>query len=224
MTQPNDSFLRNPDGAGTALPTHLVGGKEYPVVMEADADGHIVGSPPAYLLYQHPRVTTAAATDFFDIFNAAGSGKVIRVRGLWPVIQVTAASAVVPSWEFHLYRTSAVGTGGVAGTYNSATAPSTGGVNITPLDSTASALPAQITARSLPTAGATAQHFVFPLLLTSEETNPAAYLFQGINFIPELAHDQPLEIQEGQGLKLRQVTATASTGTNFGWLMAFTLP
>lgn len=224
MTQPNDSFLRSPDGSGTQLPTHLIGSKEFPVTMQADADGHIVGSPPAYLLYQQPRVTTAAATDFFDFFNAAGSGKIVRLRGIWPVVQVTAASAVVPTFEFHIIRTSAVGTGGVASTYNSAAAPAAGGVNVTPLDSTAAALPAQITARSLPTAGATASHFLFPIFLSSEETNAASYLTQGINYLPELAQDQPLELQEGQGVKVRQITATASTGTNFGWLAAFALP
>jgi hypothetical protein len=221
MALPNDSFAVTPSGSGALIATHLISGKEYMVNMPADHDGHIEGSLPAYYLYQTPRVTTAAATDFFDIFNATGSGKIIRIRGIYPVTQVTAANTLVPTFEFQVIRTSAVGTAGTAHTYGGAAAGAAGIVNIAPVDSTNAALPAQITSRSLPTGGATAAQFLFSVWLITEETNPATTLVQGINMVPVFPFEQPVELQESQGLKIRQITATASTGVNFGWLVAF---
>lgn len=220
MTIANDSILVTP-GTGATCATHLVGGKEHQVFMAADIDGHIQGSAPAYLLYQQPRVTTAAATDFFDLFNATGSGRIVRLRGLWPAIQITAASAIVPSFQFSLIRTSAVGTGGTTVSTTATAAPAAGAGCISQFSTLDSALPAQITARTLPTGGATAAAFLFNILMCSEETNAAVYLSQQINWLPELPYAPPFELQENQGVKLRQITATASTGTNFGWLLAF---
>jgi hypothetical protein len=228
MALPNDAFRRNDDAAvATDLPTHKPAGstKEFPVSMEADSDGHIRGSAPAYLLIQQPRTTTAAATDFFDIFNASGSGKVIRIRTLRLIKQVTAASAIVPYFEFHAIKTSAAGTAGTAYTYKGSAAPSAGGLNIAPLDNDDLDLNTitQITARSLPTGGATAAQFLFPMFFSNEETYVWAEGAQYQDLIPQLAGEQPIELNEGEGFKIRQITATASTGTNYGWMMAFTV-
>lgn len=222
MTLPGSSILITP-GSGETVATHTVSSKKYQVMMQADVDGHIQGSAASYLLYQSPRVTTAAATDFLDLFNGVGSGKIIRLRGIWPVIDITAASAIVPSWDFSVSRTSAVGTGGTAHTFEGASPPTTGLINISRLQTADATLPALITARALPTAGATLSHFLFNIPLVSEETNPAPYLVQGINWLPQLPFNPPFELQEGQGMKIRQLTAVASTGTNFGWLVAFAL-
>lgn len=178
---------------------------------------------PTYLLYQTPRVTTAAATDFFDLFNASGSGKKLRIMGIYPVNQVTAASAIVPSWQFSVIKTSAVGTGGTAHTFEGAAAPGAGALNITRADGTDASLPAQITSRSLPTGGATASKFMFDIWQTSEETNPAVYMTQMFNWIPTGDAIKEVILAEGEGMKIRQITATASTGTNFGFLVVFTL-
>lgn len=217
----NDSILVTP-GSGATVATHVVSAKEHQVVMVVDADGHIQGSAPSYILYQEPRVTTAAATDFLDLFNATGSGKIVRLRGIWPVIEITAASAIIPSFKFSVSRTSAVGTGGTTATFEGANPPTTGLINIVRLSTVdASTLPAQITCRALPTGGATLAAFLFTIPLMSEETNPAPYLVQGINYLPQLPYNPAFELQENQGMKIRQLTATASTGSNFGWLMAF---
>src|SRR3990167_7810339 len=48
---------------------------------------YFVQNLPTYHLYQMPRVTTAAATDLLDMFNAGGSGYKIKMLGLWAVIQ-----------------------------------------------------------------------------------------------------------------------------------------
>src|SRR5687768_17320637 len=104
MTLANDSVLITP-GTGTTIASHTVSSKEHQVVMLADPDGHIQGTAAAYVMTQQPRVTTAAATDFFDLFNATGSGKIIRIRGIWIAVQITAASAIVPSFHFEVRRT-----------------------------------------------------------------------------------------------------------------------
>lgn len=219
MTLPNASAT---SGDGSVIATHTISAKEYSVNIEADADGHIKGLSPAYYLSQVPRVTTAAATDFFDLFNAAASGVTVRIRGLWLVKNVTAASAIIPFMEFHAFRTSAVGTGGTAHTFNAAAAPAAGGVNIVSLRSSVT-LSASVTARALPTAGATASQFLFPMYFSNEETYMWAEGSQFMNLIPDLPFDQPVELAAGEGIKIRQITATASTGTNYGWLMAFTV-
>lgn len=221
MSLANSSVLVTP-GSGATIASQSIGSKDHQVVILADQDGHIQGSGPAYQLIQMPRVTTAAATDFFDLFNATGSGKIIRLRGLYPIIELTAASAIIPTFRFDLFRTSAIGTGGTAHTFEGAAAPAAGAIQIARFSTAdAGTLSASITSRSLPTGGATAACFLMPFQLQSEETNASTTLVQGINVLPQLNFDQAYELQENQGFKVRQITATASTGTNFGWLLTF---
>lgn len=221
MTLPANSILVTP-GSGATVATQTISAKDYQVILLADQDGHIQGSGPTYQLVQMPRVTTAAATDFFDLFNATGSGKIIRLRGLYPIIELTAASAIIPTFRFDLFRTSAIGTGGTAHTFEGAAAPTTGLIQIARFSTAdAGTLSASITCRALPTGGATAATFLMPFQLQSEETNASTTLVQGINVFPQLPFDQAYELQENQGFKVRQITATASTGTNFGWLLTF---
>jgi hypothetical protein len=207
---------------GDTMGTLTDSGLEIQGVVQVDADAHILGTAPTYILHQSPRVTTAAATDFFDLFNATGSGKIIRLKGLYAVLQVTAAHAFVVTWQFSVGRTSAVGTGGAAHTFEGAAAPAAGALNISRASTVkASTLPAQITSRSLPTGGATASHFLFMIGLGSEETlMSATHQVQHINWL-ELYPDINFELQENQGIKIRQITAVASTGINFGWTLAF---
>jgi hypothetical protein len=211
-------------GTGGVIATQTVSAKEYQVIMAADPDGHIQGTSGAYLLYQQPRATTAAATDFFDLFNATGSGKIIRIRGIWCHTQITAAVTATTSFQFSLIRTSAVGTAGTTATFEGAAAPAAGLLNISRLSTNdAGTLPAQITARALPTGGATASHFLFNIFLGSEETAlPQSHQVQVINWLPELPYATPFELQENQGIKMRQITATVA-GYSIGWLMAFTV-
>jgi hypothetical protein len=169
-------------------------------------------------------VTTAAATDFFDLFNAVGSGKKVRVWGIYPILQVTAANALF-AFHFIALVTSAVGTGGTAHTYKSATVPLTAGsVDITPFVTANAALPVQITARSLPTGGATVAYHMFDFFLFMEELNNHQ-LMQYQNLVPILGTREAdsLDLVEGEGMKIRQITATASTGASIGFLVVFDL-
>jgi hypothetical protein len=189
-----------------------------------DFEGRPLANIATYWFYQRPRVTTGAATDFFDLFNATGSGKLVKLMGLWPIIEVTAASAIVPSFQFSLITTSAVGTGGTVATFEGALSPTTGLVNISRTDSNDGALPAQITARALPTGGATAARFLIDSWLITEDVNAASQLATNFNLFPVgVTGLKEVLIRENQGIKIRQITATASTGVNFGWYMAFGL-
>jgi hypothetical protein len=188
-----------------------------------DADGRVIDNIPTYYLYQAPRVTTAAATDYFDLFNATGSGKKIKILGLWSIIQIAAAAAFTAAWQWSVIQTSAVGTGGTAHAFEGAAAPATGNLNISRVDDNDAALPAQITARSIPTGGATPQKFLFDMWLFPEETLATTIDMAFWNAIPVgRAVKEPI-IPENKGLKVRQITATASTNMNFGWLLAFGL-
>ncbi len=227
MTQANDSVAVTP-GTGATIASHLAAGKEHQVVMVADELGYLEGTADTWLLYQAPRVLTAAATDFFDLFNATGSGKLLRIRSLFPIRQRTVALATLPDWQFDAIRTSAVGTGGTAVVAGAAAAsPAAGVLALTSADTNNAALPAQITARSLPTAGATAAAFLFSTFLSGIHSatarDPAFEEMSGVNLIPELPHANPFILREGQGFKVRQITATISTGAAFGWLVAFTV-
>jgi hypothetical protein len=198
-------------------------------MIPADEDGHLQGSQDVWILWQQPRVTTAAATDLFDLFNASGSGKTIRIRSIFPYRTIAAASAVLTPWEFAAIRTSAVGTGGTAVNFATPlTAPPAAGVlAASPADSSNVALPAQITARSLPTGGATAAVYWFSIFLhilnSATVKAPEFEALQTENQLPELPYAEPFVLREGQGMKLRQITATASTGVAFGWLLLFTV-
>jgi len=192
-------------------------------VLLYDTAGRPIDNIPTYYLYQAPRVTTAAATDYFDIFNATGSGKTMKVLGLWSIVQIAAATAFTAAWQWSVIQTSAVGTGGTVHTFEGTASPATGVVNISRVDDADAALPAQITSRAIPTGGATAQKFLFDMWLLPEETLASTIDVAYWNAIPVgRAMKEPI-IPENKGLKVRQITAVASTSMNFGWLLAFGL-
>jgi hypothetical protein len=213
MTQANDSFLSAPDGSGTSVATHLVNSKEYQVTMPAGDDGHIYGSKPFYCYTIASQVHVAAAnTIHFDMFNADPS-IVVRVVSIRQIPNITTAvTGVVFDWQ--LFRTSAVGTGGTAQT---AWLP----------DTAAAALDADITCRSKPTGGATTSgNSLFNYSIHSEETNAATIQLAsmgGLELLPLFPMVYPMEgikLGQNQGLKVVQVTNSAAGNT--GWRILFT--
>lgn len=114
-----------------------------------------------------------------------------------------------------------MGTGGTAAATGSAT-PDVAGGNFTTFDESNAAIPAQITARLVPTGGATIQRWLFPNYIATEETTTSmAYMTQFMNAIPMFSFGQKLTCREGQGLLFKQ-GSIASVG-NISILMAFTL-
>ncbi len=219
MSQANDSVLVTP-GSGATIATELIAGKEHQVVIQADASGHLVGTLPTYL-YATPAAAVGADKLYFDLFNATASGKVIDVRGVWAIPKTDVAVVGALGIRLDLYRTSAVGTGGTAASYKSATRD-VGGGNICPMDTNNAALPAQITARWLPAGGATISEWLFPTYSLGEETATSmAFLSQYQNLLPNLLWGQKFALREGQGLLCKQ-GAVAATGS-IGFLVAFTV-
>lgn len=219
MTLSNDSVLVTP-GSGATIATHAIGGKEHQCFVQVDESGHIIGSLPTYL-YATPAAAVGASKLYFDLFNASGSGKVIDIRGIWIIPKTDVAVTGALGIRVDLYRTSAVGTGGTAHSYKSAT-PDVGGGNICPMDTNNAALPSQITARWLPTGGATISEWVLPTYSLGEETATSqAFMSQYQNLLPNLQWGQKFALREGQGILCKQGTV-AATGS-IGFLVAFTL-
>lgn len=215
----NDSLVVTPGGSGPAVATHLVNSKEYQVVMVADDSGHIQQTLPTYSWWT-PTAAVGANKLFADIFNASGSGKVIEVRGIWAITDTDTTVTGALGIEILLLRTSAVGTGGTAPTYNGGSASTTG--TIVPLDTNNAVLPAQITARALPTGGATIAAFYWSQWVAGEEgPTSMAYLTSFQNLLPVAVMTQRLTLREGQGLLLKQ-GAVAATG-NVAFLVLFTV-
>ena len=216
--QANDSILVTP-GAGATVATHNPGdGKEYQVVMVAGDKGHIHGTKPSWLLWIPPAAVGASKL-FFDFFNAAGSGKAIEVNGLWAVPKTDVGVTGVVGVEVGVDRTSAVGTGGTTAS-NPGTALTT--PNFTPKDTSNAALPAGVTARSVPTAGATIAAALFGTYVFTEETSISTHLTQFMNMLPASTTEiQPLTLNEGQGILVKQGTVVGVG--SIGFLVDFTV-
>ena len=186
--------------------------------MLADESGHLQQTLPTYNWWV-PGAVVGASKLYADIYNAVGSGKVLEVRGLWAIPKTDVAVVGVVSVEVGLYRTSAVGTGGTAHTYNGGAA-ATAHV-ITPWDTANVALPAQVTARAAPTAGATISAFYWAQYLFTEETNAATFIGAFTNLLPVGTMNQRLTFNAGEGLLIKQGTVAGAGALAF--LGLFTL-
>jgi len=215
MVQANDSIDVTP-GAGATVATHLVAGKEHQVIFTADPDGHIRGSLPAWGLVIPP-VAVGANKIYFDLFNNQAS-TTLRLRKLFAVVATDVAVTGTLGVRVDTMRTSAVGTGGTAAaTIASASKTAAAFWPFTP----GNTLPAGITARAVPTAGATDEQWLWPSYVFTEETNVSSHLPQFFNLLPELTTEQSIELPTGKGLKVVQGTV-ASVG-NVAFLVVFTI-
>jgi hypothetical protein len=213
VTLPNSSETI---ASGGAFATHTISALEYQPVIVTDESGHLAQTVPTYF-FCIKNQAGAAAKDHFDIFNATGSGKILELRGLWGTAAInvsTVAGTLSP--DFDLLRTSTVGTGGTTLTMGATTFPS-----ISMADTTNPALPAQVTIRAAPTAGATIDDALFPNYLTQEETQAGAQLQQWQNMILITAVGQRPTARENQGFKLRQITL--GQAGNWTFIGLFTL-
>jgi hypothetical protein len=217
MAQANDSILVTP-GTGATVATHAVSGKEHQVVMVADESGHISGSLPTYGLITQP-IAVGANKLLLDIFNAAGSGKVMDIRGVWLIPKMDVAVVGALAVRVDMYRTNAAGTGGTAVAANSATIDV---ATTWKFDETNTDIPAQITGRVAPTGGATISRWLFPTNSAPEETNTSqGYMTQWQNLIPQFFYGQKLAVREGTGVLFKQ-GPIASVGS-VSILVAFSL-
>jgi hypothetical protein len=207
-------------GSGTVIATDDVSGAHIQVVKLADGTADSAARIPGDATYgldvdvtRLPTKPTfvvstgntahvaAARTTLFDLFNAAGSGVVIKVRGLFVIPTLAAVTGVGQTYE--AIRTSAVGSGGT-------------GLTPVAYDTASSALSGSVTARTKPTGGATTSATVFYINGTSEETIPYASLASQLNHVAAGAVPmvEPLVLREGFGLKVDQTTNSAVGSVN----------
>lgn len=200
---------------GEPLETHTpLTGREYQVVMLADESGHFQQSLPTYIA-TIPGVAGAAGKIHWDVFNAAGSGKLLELRAVFITPVLTTAVTGTLSPDFDLIRTSAVGTGGTA-LAEAATLPS-----LTRFDSANAAPPAQVTMRNAPTGGSTSAVALIRQYITQEETQSGAQMAQWQNVLPITAMGQRFAAREGQGFKL--VQNTLGVAQSWTHIVVFTL-
>lgn len=171
-----------------------IGGKFYPVVVLAGPNGHLHDTQPTYYFYTG-LAAGAANQRLIDLFNASGSGKLVKVKKLF--MQCNQAAITGVGLQYDVIRTSAVGTGGTGLTGRAA-------------DTTNPAIPAQVTARARATGGATESHILFPLGVDPEETRPGAGLMGMINWMPEGMNLQELVLREGEGILVKQITSNTA--------------
>lgn len=201
MAQANDSITVTP-GSGATVATHLVASKEHQVVVQADSAGHLIGTLPTWVASTGLSANVAAArTTHVDLFNATGSGVVLVVHGIFIVPSLAAVTGVGLTWE--IIRTTDVGTGGTT-------------ITPRPMDTTNTALPAQVTCRSKPTGGKTTNHILLYANSSSEETTPYAGQASTLNHLGIIGDQwlQEVVLREGEGLKIDQTTSSSVGSSN----------
>lgn len=166
MTTANDSVQVTPGGSGPLVATHLIGGKEYQVLLLAGDDGHIKGSKDSYVavykLATDAAVSALAFThvantdkQYATIYHGAAAVKLVKIRRIELYLAASAASIV----SFDLRRLTAT------------TAPATGNPAITPVATNPASAAAEATCLALPT---TAGSFTAGASLFTQEINLGA--------------------------------------------------
>lgn len=211
MTVPNDSITITP-GTGATVATHLIGGKEHQAVVVVGPSGHIVDSLDTWY-FLADLVAPAANKHLLSIYNAAGSGKVVKVRKVFltPLLGGT-LTGVACRVDLRRFQDGAH----TAGTDLVAVAA----------DTANTALPAQITAKTGGTITETNAKTLFPFTFTNDEVGatqafPSSLILQATNLIPEGREIQEVTIREGFGLTVKFITA--STVNTFSVLAVATV-
>lgn len=162
-----------------------------------------------------PKAPVAANQVYFDMFNAAGSATGIRIHSIIPIVSGEVAVTGVVGLDLFLTRTTAIGTGGTAAVIEgtSLTVPA-----LTAMDNS-QPLTSMISARALPTAGATAGAVLSWRSLQPEESNSGAYV-QVWDMARSHSDDvEPIRIYAGNGIRVVQ-GSVASVG-NIGFDVIF---
>lgn len=201
MASANGSVPITP-GVGATIATQTIGGKEHQVIMLANPLGSLIGDIPTYSAWSGI-VAASANLPYLHVFNAVGSGKVVKMRKVF--LQPSQAVNALTAQTWRVAKTSAVGTTG-----NTA-------VTIQKHDSANAAVPAQITAARSYTAGGTQAFTYFDLPVSVEETLPAVGMVPYFNILPndgDVVSDYIL--REGEGLAVLNITGGAYSWSVLG--------
>lgn len=165
-----------------------------------------------------PASAAGASKVYFDLFNATGSGKTLRILSLVPVVSGAVAVTGTLAVDLFLTRTTAIGTGGTAATAEGTTLTA---ATISKMNPSDASLPAGVTARAVPGGGATPGAVLAWCSVFTEETSQAAYM----SAMNDLARRNDVDfggisVPENTGLRVVQ-GAVASVG-NIGFDVVFT--
>lgn len=172
---------------------------------------------PAYRLMV-PNQAVGANLVYFDLFNPTTSALDIFVYSVLPIVSGAVAVTGVVGVDLNLTRTTAVGTGGTAATFNgtsltAATISALNGDALNPLDQ-------GVTARLTPTGGATAGAWLSYASVSSEETLASSYTSMLNDMARRNLDDSPpILVKMGTGIRVVQ-GSVASVG-NIGFEVAF---
>lgn len=201
MTAANSQVSVTP-GVGADMATHTKNAKEHPLVVPADAFGHINFTADTFIVQTGNDANVANTTTIhFEMFNADPTGVIVEILGLYIIPTLTAVTGIGLTWDLH--RTSAVGTGGST---------------LTPVkvDTAQGNLDADITARAKPTGGATSGDLLMTINTSSEETVPYASLASQLNHAGMLTLPlaKPIRLNQDEGIKLTKTTSSSVGSTN----------
>jgi hypothetical protein len=217
-----DNTTLNTGTGGDVIASDDISGVKYQRIkliqgIDGTNDGDVARTNPLPICTRHcnPQykfltgVSAAGANQVhFDLFNASGSGKTMRVISVKAIKDGSVAVTGTLGVKLYLTFTSAVGTGGTAHTENNTTIT---GVSISECAGANAALPAQVTGRLRPTGGATAGAVLGTRNIFPEETNASSYA--AVEFLDCLNNTviQSITCAEGVGIRMIQ-GAVASVG------------
>lgn len=226
-----DNTILNLGSGGDTIATDDIGGVKFQrvkLIHGADGvnDGDVSEVNPFPVTLQHnhqayrmfvPSQAVGANKVYFDLFNATGSGKIMKVKSVRPIKNGSVAVTGNLSIQLFMTRTTSIGTGG---TVNTTEGTSLTALTICDFDLNNAALPAQITARLSPTGGANGGAIVSERHIFPEETNGATYEAQ--DFLFDIGVDtQDFIVRENTGIRVVQ-GSVASVG-NIGFDVIFEL-
>ena len=161
-----------------------------------------------------PVQAVGASLVYFDLFVPTTTQHRIDVLSVRPIVSGAVAVTGVVAADLHLTRTTAVGTGGTAATFEGTALDA---ATITAIDSQQPLTAKEITARLTPTGGATAGAWLGYRSLFSEETNAGTYTPHDLIDV----RSRGIFVKPGTGLRVVQ-GAVASVG-NVGFDILFSV-
>lgn len=170
---------------------------------------------PCYKLLV-PSQAVGANLIFWDLFNPTGSEADLYVYSVLPIVSGASTVTGTLSVDLNLNRTTAVGTGGTAATFNGTLFSA---ATITAVNGEQNAI-SGVSARTTPSGGATAGAWLSYASVFSEETNAGTYVSMLNDMARRNMQDAPsIIVRRGTGLSVVQ-GSVASVG-NVAFEVAF---
>lgn len=159
-----------------------------------------------------PDGAVGASEDFFDLFNATSAtvntGQKIVVSSVKVIVVGDVAIAAGVGVNLHLFKTTAVGTGGTAATTQGVVSTAATFSTVTPAPG---ALPVGITARLKPTGGTTNGAWLAQQGVVTADDNAGTYIEKWLHH----SDQEAIVLGQGEGLKVEQGTVASAGSVGF---------